>query len=1220
MSAITNERFANVSTAKTAADLDSFLWRVLTALGSLKIAVAMFAAGTLMLLVGTLAQDEETIVDVKQRYFNSWIAYVGFDVFVPQTVFPHEKPVPGMFAMPGGATIGLVLLINLFAAKLTRFSMRAKGGRFAAGMLFTLLGFFLVGLVIVGAHYGDGLQGEPPFAYDWIWFGTKAAAHILTLASLAWLILWTPKTRVMFGTAISAVILTSFVSLFLVFTFDAFRIPDPGLRIVWQLTKSLGVGFVLLTGLMFLFGERGGNVLIHFGVGLLMVGQFIFGDAQTEERVSLAEGQKTTAAVEVDTVEFVIIDRSPDKENRIVAFDHHMIADSLRNKKPLTADGIPFSIQIDQWFANSNVRKRKSPPADGSPDAKLQGLGREWELTEADKKGGTSDESNVASAFYTLLKKEDQSEIGSYVASQWLSDDQVAFSPLYETIEIASKKYDLGLVFRRNYKDYSITLKDVVLEEYTNTSIPKDYSSYVTISDKDGNVLQDGRVWMNSPMRFRGETFYQSSYIPKEKSPFGVEQTVLQVVTNAGWLIPYVSCVLVGLGMLFHFGGTFARFAMKYERGAATPEELMPSSPKTPWRQWVLAGVVSFVMLVYFVGLWIPKAKDRDSIDYQAIGSIPVNYGGRVKPFELAGAEVLEILSNKPFALLRLEDPKKAKDPKYPAEKRVSASEWLFAVIMNDDWVRENPLIRIDDTSVTADLNLDRVASNRYSYNSIIDGMRSIGPRMSRIIQEKEAGKQLPREDEKMLDVLQKISMVDALIDAYRPISPPSLTSGNQQKIEQEISQMTPMVERLRRANIPAILPSMKEPEALPGMKAPPRGWNSFGVAFFDAIPAIMTKNDEPAAAAALKFFEIGGIYMEDKKDAPKINRAVQEFKESTLKAFGTEIMRNNKVEFENRFDGMNAFQNAQVFYLLAGFLALISYAIMPQSLRTISLWICIATLLFHTYAIVARIYISERPPVVSLYSAAVFIGWGMVLFCVVAEILFPIGVSMIVAAVSGWLSLQVAYGLDVGDTMPVLRAVLDTQFWLSTHVISVSVGYSATFFAGLFGIVIVIAYGLSIFAGEKSQESWVMSVRAAIPVLYRICYAVVCFGLFFSFVGTVLGGLWGDDSWGRFWGWDPKENGALMIVLWNALLLHARWDKLVGALGFSILAICGNIITAWSMFGTNQLGIGLHAYGAFEGDLMRNLVVFATVQLAFIVLGVVLVVLKKLSSSPTAA
>jgi ABC-type transport system involved in cytochrome c biogenesis permease subunit len=97
----------------------------------------------------------------------------------------------------------------------------------------------------------------------------------------------------------------------------------------------------------------------------------------------------------------------------------------------------------------------------------------------------------------------------------------------------------------------------------------------------------------------------------------------------------------------------------------------------------------------------------------------------------------------------------------------------------------------------------------------------------------------------------------------------------------------------------------------------------------------------------------------------------------------------------------------------------------------------------------------------------------------------------------------------------------------------------------------------------------------------------VLCFAIFFSFIGTVLGGLWADDSWGRFWGWDPKENGALMIVLWNAAVLHARWDRLVGQRGFALFAIAGNIITAWSWFGTNQLGIGLHSYGFTSGILM---------------------------------
>jgi hypothetical protein len=115
----------------------------------------------------------------------------------------------------------------------------------------------------------------------------------------------------------------------------------------------------------------------------------------------------------------------------------------------------------------------------------------------------------------------------------------------------------------------------------------------------------------------------------------------------------------------------------------------------------------------------------------------------------------------------------------------------------------------------------------------------------------------------------------------------------------------------------------------------------------------------------------------------------------------------------------------------------------------------------------------------------------------------------------------------------------------------------------------------------------------------------VVCFGIFFSFVGTVLGGLWGDDSWGRFWGWDPKENGALIIVLWNALILHARWGGLVKARGLMALAVFGNVVTSWSWFGTNMLGVGLHSYGFTDSGFMA-LASFIVSQLAFIALAVV--------------
>jgi len=122
---------------------------------------------------------------------------------------------------------------------------------------------------------------------------------------------------------------------------------------------------------------------------------------------------------------------------------------------------------------------------------------------------------------------------------------------------------------------------------------------------------------------------------------------------------------------------------------------------------------------------------------------------------------------------------------------------------------------------------------------------------------------------------------------------------------------------------------------------------------------------------------------------------------------------------------------------------------------------------------------------------------------------------------------------------------------------------------------------------------------------LTKMVYGIVCFATLFSFTGTVLGGIWADQSWGRFWGWDPKENGALIIVLWNATILHARWGGMVRERGLMNMAVFGNIVTSFSWFGVNMLGIGLHSYG-FMDAAFKWLMAFVASQLFIIALGLV--------------
>jgi ABC-type transport system involved in cytochrome c biogenesis permease subunit len=212
-----------------------------------------------------------------------------------------------------------------------------------------------------------------------------------------------------------------------------------------------------------------------------------------------------------------------------------------------------------------------------------------------------------------------------------------------------------------------------------------------------------------------------------------------------------------------------------------------------------------------------------------------------------------------------------------------------------------------------------------------------------------------------------------------------------------------------------------------------------------------------------------------------------------------------------------------------------------------------------------------------------------------VLEKFFKNAIASVAAGAIGCATLIIAHHLSLsGDTLEMMQAVLDTNFWLATHVVIVTAGYSATFLAGFLAIIYLLRGLLSTTLDKPTADS-----------LGRMTYGILCFATLFSFVGTVLGGIWADQSWGRFWGWDPKENGALMIVIWNALILHARWGGMVKTRGIMVLAIFGNIITAWSWFGTNLLGVGLHSYGS-QSAVAYWLFVFVGTQLVLIALGLI--------------
>ena len=303
--------------------------------------------------------------------------------------------------------------------------------------------------------------------------------------------------------------------------------------------------------------------------------------------------------------------------------------------------------------------------------------------------------------------------------------------------------------------------------------------------------------------------------------------------------------------------------------------------------------------------------------------------------------------------------------------------------------------------------------------------------------------------------------------------------------------------------------------------------------------------------------------------DVRRFKAAVAAFRAETESQISPEDRA--RVRFEAFLNEVGLFYHCTIMYVLAmlaglgTWVALVANPPVGQTVRRATHWWLIATFLVHTFTLLSRMYLMDRPLVfvTNLYSSAVFIGWGVVGVCLVIERLYPIGVGNFVGAVLGFATTIIAHNLATsGDTLEMMQAVLDTNFWLATHVTTVTLGYSATYIAGAVGLVYLGLYVLPPEAGLKKTVT--IGGAGARPmelgrVLGQIIYGVVCFATLLSFVGTVLGGIWADQSWGRFWGWDPKENGAVLIVLWNAMILHARWGGLVKDRGMAVLAIFGN-------------------------------------------------------------
>jgi ABC-type transport system involved in cytochrome c biogenesis permease subunit len=595
--------------------------------------------------------------------------------------------------------------------------------------------------------------------------------------------------------------------------------------------------------------------------------------------------------------------------------------------------------------------------------------------------------------------------------------------------------------------------------------------------------------------------------------------------------------------------------------------------------------VLLFALLfaVGFVGSKLRAPKNPGAFDVVGFSKLPVLHNGRLKPMDTVARTSLLQLQGKQLVVT-------------PDGRKLKPIEWLLDVAFRTEVADTYQVFEIDNPDVLALFSLktdDGRDGKRYAHTQLSKNFAEL-ERQARLAGQVDAGVRTAFQ-RGVVQLHANLAHYQRLRYAFvAPNRPDFLT--DLRKLESTVADGVAAVQAKQAgqqhnealaASIMEIAESFVDMGNIsnflvippPPGETDPTAWKSAGAALLETF---RSGRINPMALAYAAFAQ---QWRENRPE--QFNEILKLYRADLEKRFPPQL---KKCTVETRFNATGVFTVSFTLYTIAFFAALISWLVWPDVFGRVAFWFIALAFVLATAGILTRMWLEGRPPVTNLYSSALFVGWAAVALCLVLEFLYRNAIGSAAAGIMGFGTLIIADKLHLnGDTLEMMRAVLDSNFWLATHVVVVASGYSATFLAGFLALIYVFR-GLFTKTLDKTTAD----------ALARMVYGIICFATLFSFVGTILGGIWADQSWGRFWGWDPKENGALIIVIWNALILHARWGGLIKQRGLMCLAIGGNIATAWSWFGTNLLSVGLHNYG-FQDGTFWTLIFFAISQLVII-------------------
>jgi ABC-type transport system involved in cytochrome c biogenesis permease subunit len=620
-----------------------------------------------------------------------------------------------------------------------------------------------------------------------------------------------------------------------------------------------------------------------------------------------------------------------------------------------------------------------------------------------------------------------------------------------------------------------------------------------------------------------------------------------------------------------------------------------------------------------------PHARfSRDTIDVFA--RLPVQEGGRVKPFSTYAN----------FTLLALNG---VRSVKTPSGEKLEPTEWLMDCLFFPEQAMTYDCFLVQDDAVLDDLGLEHEGKSRrdrYSWNFLQPAFPRLEERLQEYerIDPKERGSvetQVVNLGHNLMQFSALMSYLDGVLQHLDAAASPTLTKAFGQDAHPSLADILERADEIAPALAGGDPHASGDPHGAGNAEPALSGWarqvvssgRGFAILPPPGAPADNAEWLSPGGVAAEVLFH--GAKMPDHVAALRDLQAMYASRDNASAFHGrAESYRERvvglaegrgeyrKVPLEVTFYRTKFFFYAQIAFVLSFLLVAFSWIKPTKVLPHFATGALAGGTLLLVAGITIRCIIRGRPPVSTLYETILFITAVGVIVAMATEYINRKGIALSLATVLGSAGMFLADRYEMQervDTMPSLVAVLDTNFWLATHVTTVTIGYGAGLLAGAIGHVYVLG---KVFGLKKGDTAFYKT-------LSTMTYGMLCFGLLFSIVGTVLGGIWANDSWGRFWGWDPKENGALLIVLWELIVLHARMAGYVKDFGVAMMSVFGAAVVASSWWGVNLLGVGLHSYG-FTSGILWTLLGYYAVEAAVLAAGGLYLVISSHAGSTNAS